>query len=271
MAASIPLRAAGSLFPSALFSSTVTAKPANLAGNSGCMRWLMYMRRPVVCSIASETEATSTWRKPSRRAPASSPATPLEGACAPTSERNVSESAAASISAAPTLADLVRVDLCIQSSWLYICARTLPSLHSRCKSWCCLLSKSAKGDEYHHAKQKEIHFHISDSGGICCFYHMGATKTCDHRGRVKRPSLQRWHRRGEHSLHCGNRGHRRKQPAQGGRNRAGDAGGSGEYSKGGKASRFRTGRHCLGYGVPGGYQRFPRNEQSLQDGDARPE
>src|SRR5215831_15548511 len=255
MAASIPLRAAGSLLPSALFSSTVTAKPANLAGNSGCMRWLMYMRRPVVCSIASETEATSTWRKPSRRAPASSPAVPLEGDCAARSERNVSESAAARISAAPTLADRVRVDLCIQSSWLYICARTLPSLHSRCKSWFCLLSKSAKGDEYHHAKQKEIHFHISDSGGnFCRFLLMGATKTCHHSGRVKRPSLQRWHRR--------------KQPAEGGGNRAGDAGGSGEYSKGGKASRFRTGRHCLGYGVPGGYQRLSRNEQGLQERDA---
>src|SRR5215469_13527639 len=269
MAASIPLRAAGSLLPSALVSSTVTAKPANLAVNSGCMRWLMYMRRPVVCSIASETEATSTWRKPSRRAAASSPAAPLEGDCAPTSERNVSESAAASISAAPTLADLVRVDLCIPSSWLYICARTLPSLHSRCKSWFCLLSKSAKGDEYHHAKQKEIHFHISDFGGNFCRRSlMGATKTCDHCGRVKRPSLQRWHRRGEHSIHRGNRGHRREQSAEGGRNRAGDAGGSGEYSKGSKASRFRTGRHCLGYGVPGGYQRLPRNEQGLQECDA---
>src|ERR1700690_1478758 len=65
MTASIPFNASGSLF-SSFFNCTVRANPANFAGNRGRIRWERYIRWPEIFSSASETDATSTWRKPSR-------------------------------------------------------------------------------------------------------------------------------------------------------------------------------------------------------------
>src|SRR5256885_5116782 len=66
----MPESALGSLLASFL-SRTVTASPVNFVGNRGRMRWDMYILRPLICSSASETEATSTCRKPSSNAASS--------------------------------------------------------------------------------------------------------------------------------------------------------------------------------------------------------
>src|SRR5580704_3764707 len=64
----MPLNALGSVLPSSFFSRTVRARPANFVVKTACIRWLIYMRLPVNCSSASETEATSTWRKSASKA-----------------------------------------------------------------------------------------------------------------------------------------------------------------------------------------------------------
>src|SRR5438034_6119328 len=65
MASSMPCEADDPSLCSSLFSTTVTAGPANLVGDSGRISWDMYARWPYNCSIASETEATSTVLNPS--------------------------------------------------------------------------------------------------------------------------------------------------------------------------------------------------------------
>src|SRR3989440_8766590 len=104
------------------------AKPANLLGKIGCMRWVIYIRCPAICSNASDTEATSTWRKASSRAALSlaggfSGTTWAEAShLAPTMPRanTITEIAAKALEET-----LGKRDLFIESSWLYICARTL--------------------------------------------------------------------------------------------------------------------------------------------------
>src|ERR1700737_2447621 len=66
MAVSIPLSASGSRF-SSFFKDTVSAKPANRDLKRGRILCVIYIFFPVIFSRASETEAASTWRNPSRR------------------------------------------------------------------------------------------------------------------------------------------------------------------------------------------------------------
>src|SRR5215813_15624403 len=70
IAAIIPANASGSLLPSSFFKRTVIAYPANFVGKIACILRDIYIFRPRICSTASETDATSTCRKPSRRASA---------------------------------------------------------------------------------------------------------------------------------------------------------------------------------------------------------
>src|SRR5436190_1575560 len=65
IASSMPCDAADPSLCSSFFTSTVTAGPANFVGDSGRMSCDIYPRWPYNCSIASETDATSTVRKPS--------------------------------------------------------------------------------------------------------------------------------------------------------------------------------------------------------------
>src|SRR6266481_3160419 len=70
MAASMPCKAPGSRF-SSFFNCTVRATPANFEPKMGRMRCDIYIFSPESFSIASETDATSTWRKPSSNAASS--------------------------------------------------------------------------------------------------------------------------------------------------------------------------------------------------------
>src|SRR5207302_9467777 len=66
-ASSMPSDALAPSLCSSFFNSTVTAGPANLTGASGRIWCDMYPFCPYNCSMASETEATSTIRNPSIR------------------------------------------------------------------------------------------------------------------------------------------------------------------------------------------------------------
>src|SRR2546430_16800118 len=88
----------------------------------------MYIRCPAICSKASDSEATCTWLKAS-----SSAALPLAGVCSDTIWAEAShvaltiprDNTITQIAVNPWEENLWKRHLFIESSWLYICARTL--------------------------------------------------------------------------------------------------------------------------------------------------
>src|SRR5450432_3091426 len=175
----------------------------------------MYMRCPVNCSSASETEATSTRRKSAIKLLSDCAAVVPAADCArssPAPHKTAHKMPMDSTEAAMVWDFTQPRNLFISSSPMYICAQTLT-----------LFFIAWKSQSIHHQRETENENHIADENSplvhmrchfTICHGHGRAAKRCPgtksgesivHQG----PSFQRRRRGREHSLHRGPGGYGR--------------------------------------------------------------